>query len=155
MTRRDCRGVPTSGARASSIEQCPGDHDLIIDTHAHFVPPALLADVKAQNRLFPSLKTKEEKGNLCFSFAGAEMTRPVMPLLSDVTKRRESLASQDVDRPVVGGRLEIFRYELAADDGADWSRFYNEHLLSGVKALAALVPLATVPMQSGKHAAAV
>ena len=49
---------------------------MIIDTHAHFVPPALLADVKAQKRLFPSLKTKEEKGNLCFSFAGAQMTRP-------------------------------------------------------------------------------
>ena len=61
---------------------------MIIDTHAHFVPPSLLADVKAQKRLFPSLKTKEEKGHLCFSFAGAEMTRPIMPLLSDVEKRR-------------------------------------------------------------------
>ena len=104
---------------------------MIIDTHAHFVPPALLADVKAQNRLFPSLKTKEEKGNLCFSFAGAEMTRPVMPLLSDVAKRREWLASQDIDRQVVGGWLDIFGYELPADEGADWSRFYNEHLLVG------------------------
>ena len=104
---------------------------MIIDTHAHFVPPALLADVKAQNRLFPSLKTKEEKGSLCFSFAGAEMTRPVMPLLSDVAKRREWLASQDIDRQVVGGWLDSFGYELPADEGADWSRFYNEHLLVG------------------------
>jgi hypothetical protein len=32
-----------------------GEYDLIIDTHAHFVPPTLLADVKAQKRLFPSL----------------------------------------------------------------------------------------------------
>jgi aminocarboxymuconate-semialdehyde decarboxylase len=63
-------------------------YDLIIDTHAHFVPPALLADVKAQKRLFPSLETKEEKGQLCFSFAGAEMTRQVMPPLSDLGKRR-------------------------------------------------------------------
>ena len=128
---------------------------MIIDTHAHFVPPALIADVKAQKRLFPSLKTKEEKGSLCFSFAGAEMTRPVMPLLSDVAKRGEWLASQDIDRQVVGGWLDSFGYELPAEEGADWSRFYNEHLLAGVKALPALVPLATVPMQSGKHAAAV
>jgi len=35
---------------------------LIIDTHAHFVPPKLLDDVKTQKRLFPSLTTKEEKG---------------------------------------------------------------------------------------------
>jgi len=55
----------------------------------------------------------------------------------------------------VGGWLDSFGYELPADEGADWSRFYNEHLLAGVKALPALVPLATVPMQSGKHAAMV
>ena len=46
---------------------------MIIDTHAHFVPPSLLDDVKTQRRLFPSLKTREENGQLCFSFAGAEM----------------------------------------------------------------------------------
>jgi hypothetical protein len=39
---------------------------LIIDTHAHFVPPALLADVKAQKRLFPSLETRDEKGHCAF-----------------------------------------------------------------------------------------
>jgi aminocarboxymuconate-semialdehyde decarboxylase len=128
---------------------------LIIDTHAHFVPPALVADVKAQKRMFPSLKTKEVKGQLCFSFAGAEMTRPVMPLLSDTEKRGAWMAEQDIDRQVVGGWLDSFGYELPADEGADWSRFYNEHLLAGVKALPALVPLATVPMQSGKHAATV
>ena len=128
---------------------------MIIDTHAHFVPPALLADVKAQKRLFPSLTTKEERGHLCFSFAGAEMTRPVMPLLSDIEKRRAWMAEQDIDRQVVGGWLDSFGYELPADEGADWSRFYNEHLLAGVKALPALVPLATVPMQSGRHAARV
>jgi aminocarboxymuconate-semialdehyde decarboxylase len=128
---------------------------LIVDTHAHFVPPALLDDIKAQRRLFPSLKTKEEKGQLCLSFAGAEMTRPVMPLLSDLDKRRAWMAEQGLDRQVVGGWLDSFGYELPADEGADWSRFYNAHLLSGIKALPSLVPLATVPMQSGKHAAQV
>ncbi len=128
---------------------------MIIDTHAHFVPPALLDDIKTQQRLFPSLKTKEEKGQLCFSFAGAEMTRPVMPLLSDVEKRSAWLAEQFIDRQVVGGWLDSFGYELPADEGADWSRFYNEHLLKGVRALPSLVPLATVPMQSGQHAATV
>jgi aminocarboxymuconate-semialdehyde decarboxylase len=128
---------------------------LIIDTHAHFVPPKLLDDVKAQKRLFPSLTTKEEKGNLCFSFAGAEMTRPVMPLLSDTEKRRAWMEEQEIDRQVVGGWLDSFGYELPAEEGADWSRLYNEHMLAGVKALPGLVPLATVPMQSGRHAAKV
>jgi len=128
---------------------------LIIDTHAHFVPPALLDDIKKQRRLFPSLKTKEEKGQLCFSFAGAEMTRPAMALLSDVEQRSAWMAEQFIDRQVVGGWLDSFGYELPADEGADWSRFYNEHLLKGVAALPSLVPLATVPMQSGEHAARV
>jgi aminocarboxymuconate-semialdehyde decarboxylase len=90
---------------------------------------------------------------LCFSFAGSEMTRPVMPLLSDVEKRKAWMAAQSIDRQVVGGWLDSFGYELPAAEGADWSRFYNEHLIKGVKALPALVPLATVPMQSGEHAA--
>ncbi len=128
---------------------------MIIDTHAHFVPPGLLADIKAQRRLFPSLRTKEEKGQLCFSFAGAEMTRPIMPLLSDIEKRAAWMAEQFIDRQVVGGWLDSFGYELPPDEGADWSRFYNDHLLKGVKALPSLVPLATVPMQNGKLAAKV
>jgi len=128
---------------------------VIVDTHAHFVPPALLDDVRTQRRLFPSLKTREEKGSLSFSFAGGEMTRPIMPLLSDVEKRRAWMAAQSIDRQVVGGWLDSFGYELPAEEGADWSRFYNEHLLEGVKALPGLVPLATVPMQSGAHAARV
>ena len=128
---------------------------MIIDAHAHFVRPALLEDVKAQRRLFPSLKTREEKGQLCFSFFGAEMTRPVMPLLSDLEKRRTWMAAQSIGRQVVGGWLDSFGYELPAEQGADWSRFYNEHLIKGVQALPALVPLATVPMQSGVHAAGV
>jgi aminocarboxymuconate-semialdehyde decarboxylase len=128
---------------------------LIIDTHAHFVPPALLDDIKAQRRLFPSLQTKEEKGQLCFSFAGSGMTRPVMALLSDIEKRSAWMTDQLIDRQVVGGWLDSFGYELPAEEGADWSRFYNEHLLKGVTALPSLVPLATVPMQCGKHAATV
>jgi aminocarboxymuconate-semialdehyde decarboxylase len=132
-----------------------GAQHLIIDTHAHFVPPSLLDDVKTQRRLFPSLKTREENGQLCFSFAGAEMTRPVMPLLSDVEKRRAFMAAQSIDVQVIGGWLDSFGYELPAEEGADWSRFYNEHLIKGTKALPALVPLATVPMQSGAHAARV
>jgi aminocarboxymuconate-semialdehyde decarboxylase len=128
---------------------------LIVDTHAHFVPPALLDDIKTQRRLFSSLKAKEEKGQLCLSFGGGEMTRPVMPLLSDIEKRGAWMAEQLIDRQLVGGWLDSFGYELAADEGADWSRFYNEHLLNGVAALPSLVPLATVPMQSGTHAATV
>jgi aminocarboxymuconate-semialdehyde decarboxylase len=47
----------------------------------------------------------------------------------------------------------MFGYELPAEEGADWSRFLNAHMLTGVKPLDAFTPLATVPLQSGKLAA--
>ena len=125
-----------------------------IDMHSHFVPQAQLEDLKTR-RDFPSVSVTIEKGGVCMSFAGGKPTRPVMPLMSDVAKRREWMASQKIDRQVVGGWLDMFAYELPPEEGADWSRYLNKHLLDGVKPLPELVPLATVPMQSGKLAAKV
>ncbi len=126
-----------------------------IDVHAHFVPQALLDDLKEQKRLFPSVKTTIEKGGLCLAFAGGKPTRPVMGRLSDLDARRKWLAEQRVDKQVVSGWLDMFAYEIPADEGADWSRFLNEHMRKGVQPLAAFAPLATVPLQSGKLAARV
>ncbi|HEY1980700.1 MAG TPA: amidohydrolase family protein, partial [Xanthobacteraceae bacterium] len=39
------------------------------------------------------------------------------------------------------------------DEGLEWNRFLNGHLLEATKKIPFLVPLATVPMQSGKRAA--
>jgi aminocarboxymuconate-semialdehyde decarboxylase len=125
---------------------------MIIDMHSHFVPQALLDDLATQ-RAFPSVKTTMEKGGLRMSFAGNKPTRPVMPLMSDVGKRREWLTAQRIDKQVVGGWLDMFAYELPPEEGADWSRYLNEHLLKGVAQIPELVPIATVPMQSGKLAA--
>lgn len=125
-----------------------------IDMHSHFVPQAQLEDLKTR-RDFPSVSVTIEKGGVCMSFAGGKPTRPVMPLMSDVAKRREWMASQKIDRQVVGGWLDMFAYELPPEEGANWSRYLNKHLLDGVKPLPELVPLATVPMQSGKLAAKV
>jgi aminocarboxymuconate-semialdehyde decarboxylase len=127
---------------------------LNIDMHSHFVPQAQLEDLKTR-RDFPSVKITVEKGGVCMSFAGGKPTRPVMPLMSDVVKRREWMAAQKIDRQVVGGWLDMFAYELPAGEGADWSRYLNKHLLDGVKPLPELIPLATVPMQNGKLAAKV
>ena len=42
---------------------------------------------------------------------------------------------------------------LPPDEGLEWNRFLNGHLLKATKQIPFLVPLATVPMQSGKLAA--
>jgi aminocarboxymuconate-semialdehyde decarboxylase len=126
---------------------------VIVDTHAHFVPAALLADLIAQKRLFPSVKLDTAGGGITLAFADKPPTRPVSPKLSDIGQRGQWLGKQRIDRQVVGGWLDMFGYELPADEAADWCRFMNQHMLSGAKELKALAPLATVPLQNGRLAA--
>ena len=89
------------------------------------------------------------------AFAGNEAKRPVPAGMSDAEKRLAFLRERGIDRQVVGGWLDMFGYDLPPEEGADWSRFLNDQMLKGVATLPAFVPLATVPLQSGKLAAQV
>ena len=128
---------------------------MIIDAHAHFVPPAFLDEMASGRRKFPSVKVAAEGGAFRFAFAGDDAKRPVPAGMSDAPGRGKWLADHGIDKQVVGGWLDVFGYDIPADEGADWSRYFNEHMLKGVAPYPFLVPLATVPMQSGKHAAKV
>jgi aminocarboxymuconate-semialdehyde decarboxylase len=128
---------------------------MIIDSHAHFVPAALLEALRSERRLFPSVKVTAEGNATRMAFAGAAPTRPVAPRLSDMKQRKEWLGAQGIDCQVAGGWLDIFGYELPPEEGADWARFMNEAMLEGANDLASLKPLATVPLQSGALAARV
>jgi aminocarboxymuconate-semialdehyde decarboxylase len=125
---------------------------MIIDAHAHFVPQALLDDALKQ-RAFPSVKVVTENGGTRFAFAGQEAKRPVPGGMSDVERRRKWLSDRGIDKQVVGGWLDMFGYDLPSDEGLEWNRFLNGHLLKATAQIPFLVPLATVPMQSGKLAA--
>jgi aminocarboxymuconate-semialdehyde decarboxylase len=127
---------------------------MIIDAHAHFVPQTLLDEALAQ-KLFPSVTAVNENGGIRFAFAGQEPKRPVPGGMSDVARRRNWLNDRGIDKQVVGGWLDMFGYELPPDEGLEWSRFLNAHLLKAAAQIPFLVPLATVPMQSGKRAAQV
>ena len=50
---------------------------MIIDCHAHLVPPSLLDAIRTQAASFPSIRLIEDGGSLGFSFAGGKPTRPV------------------------------------------------------------------------------
>jgi len=125
---------------------------MIIDAHAHFVPQALL-DALTSQRLFPSVKVAAEEGGIRLAFAGQEAKRPVPAGMSDVERRRKWLSDRGIDKQVVGGWLDMFGYDLPPEEGLEWSRFLNAHMLKAVSAIPFLAPLATVPMQSGKLAA--
>jgi len=106
---------------------------VIIDAHAHYVPPAFLDEVAAQKRSFPSVKVAVADGGHRFAFAGNDPKRPVPGGMSDADARKRWLAARGIDRQVVGGWLDLFGYDIPADEGADWSRYLNAHMLAGVK----------------------
>lgn len=128
---------------------------MIVDAHAHFVPPSLLQAIREKAPMFSSVKLIEEGGSLGFSFAGNKPTRPVAKPLMDADGRLNWMREQGIDKMVVGGWLDMFGNELPAEEGERWSRLANEHLMNTCKAQSCFVPLATVPLQNGERAAAV
>jgi aminocarboxymuconate-semialdehyde decarboxylase len=122
---------------------------MIIDCHAHLVPPALLDAIRSQSAQFPSVRLIEEGGSLGFSFAGAKPTRPVSKPLSDLGARLKWMDEQKIERQVVGGWLDMFGNELPAAEGVKWSRLINTHLAQAAKQQPRFVPLAAVPLQDG------
>ena len=128
---------------------------MIIDCHAHLVPPTLLDAIRADKANFPSVKLIEEGGSLGFAFAGNKPTRPVSKPLSDIPARLKWLDDNKIERQVVGGWLDMFAYEIPAEEGLRWSRLINTHLAQAAKEQPRLIPLASVPLQDGARAAEV
>jgi aminocarboxymuconate-semialdehyde decarboxylase len=125
---------------------------MIIDCHAHLVPPSLLDALRAARAHFPSVKLIEEGNSLGFSFAENKPTRPVSKPLSDIPARLKWLDENKIERQVVGGWLDMFAYEIPAEEGMRWSRLINKHLAIASREQPRFLPLATVPLQDGARA---
>lgn len=128
---------------------------MIIDSHAHLVPPSLIEAIRSEGERFPSVRGIEEHGSLAFSFAGAKPTRPVSKPLGDIDGRVAWMIKNGIDQQVVGGWVDMFGYELPVAEGTAWAQLINQHLASVAKAEPRFVPLATVPLQDGAAAAEV
>ncbi len=113
---------------------------MIIDCHAHLVPPSLLEAIRANKEKFPSVRLIEEGGSIGFSFAGGKPTRPVSKPLSDIAGRLQWMDTNKIERQVVGGWLDMFANEIPAEEGAQWSRLINTHLAQAVERAASLRP---------------
>ena len=86
---------------------------MIIDCHAHLVPPSLLEAIRSQAAQFPSIRLIEDGGSLGFSFAGGKPTRPVSKPLRDLPGRLKWMDEQKIDHQIVGTWPDIFGYGLA------------------------------------------
>lgn len=127
---------------------------MIIDVHAHFVPKVLIERFEDEKQRFPNVSITRE-GGVRFAFNGGEATRPMSPKLADLDDRRAWMDRNGIDHQLVGGWLDVFGYELPAEQGAAWSRYVNDCLRVSLSGEQRFTPLATVPLQSGALAAQV
>ncbi len=128
---------------------------MIVDCHAHLVPPDLLAAIRKDAAKFANVRQIEDGGSLALAFAGGKPTRPVSKPLSDIPARLVWMEKQGIEKQVVGGWVDMFGYELPGAEAEAWSRLANEYLRAAAKAEPRFVPLATVPLGDGARAATV
>ena len=129
--------------------------DLVIDIHAHFIPAFLYERFDAHAARFPGVKLMRDDKGKRLQFPGSEPTRPISPKLSDLADRRAWMDKNAIDHQLMGGWLDAFGYELPAEQGLAWSRYYNDCMREQLGDEKRFTPLATVPLQDGKLAAQV
>ncbi len=129
--------------------------NLVIDIHAHFTPKLVFERFDANKAKFPNAKLIRDEKGIRLQFPGGEITRPVMPKLSDLDDRRTWMDANGIDHQLLAGWLDSFGYELPAQEGLAWSGFLNDCLWDQLRDEPRFTPLATVPLQDGKLAAQV
>jgi aminocarboxymuconate-semialdehyde decarboxylase len=128
---------------------------MIVDCHAHLVPPDLITAVRKEAARFPNLKQTETDAGLTLAFAGGKPIRPVSKPLSDIPARLAWMDKNSIDKQVTGGWVDMFGYDLPGAEGEAWATLTNEALMAASKAQPRFVPLATVPLGDGARAASV
>lgn len=128
---------------------------MIVDCHAHLVPPDLLTAIRKDAAKFPNIKQTETDHGVALSFAGAKPIRPVSKPLSDIPGRLAWMDKNGIDKQITGGWVDMFGYDLPGAEGEAWASLTNDALMAAAKAQPRFVPLATVPLGDGARAASV
>ena len=132
--------------------------EFVVDIHAHYVPNRLFARFEERRSQFPGVIMTVWGGDTPayrFQFPGSVPTRPVIPALSELVRRKETMDAQGIDHACLSLWTDLEGYELAPEEGAAWSRFINECLIEELADETRFSALASVPLQDGALAAEV
>jgi aminocarboxymuconate-semialdehyde decarboxylase len=125
----------------------------VVDAHSHFTPRAVIGRLQQSPGAFPNIELRDlGEGRFAFVFPGIPPTRPMQPRLWDLPAALEWLDQQGIDLHITGIWADVFGYSLPADEAAAWCRLVNEETLAALSGAPRVLPLATVPIQSGRHA---
>ncbi len=130
---------------------------MAIDVHAHYIPPEFLAAVERESSRYGVGLDRGADGSVRLLFPGQATTRPVLPALLDLERRVRDLDTAGVHHQVLATWMDAVGYALPPEQGARWSRRFNECLAETLRAPAArgrFSGVATVPLQDGARAAA-
>jgi aminocarboxymuconate-semialdehyde decarboxylase len=99
-----------------------------IDVHAHYVPPQLIAAVRARGAEI-GVRLAAAPGGEALQFDYGFKVRPFFArLIEPVAARQAWLAEKRIDRQIVGTWPDIFAYGLPAQACEAWHRMLNDTL---------------------------
>ncbi len=125
---------------------------MIIDIHAHFTPPEWIDAVRRNGVPYGSHIEEDKSGRLWLRL-GEDKPVELLPSLSDLTARRQAMASRGIEHQVLSPPMISVSYRLEARQGQALSRLFNEINAAAARASEGrLIPVATVPMQSMRAA---
>src|SRR5262249_36730090 len=125
----------------------------VVDAHSHFTPHAVIGRLLRSPGTFPNIALRDlGDQKYSFAFPDTRPTRPIQPRLWDTGAGIEWLDRQGIDGHVTRAWADVSGYPLTADEAAAWCRLSNEGTLEELAGNERVLPLATVPLQSGQHA---
>lgn len=127
---------------------------MTIDVHAHFVPPAVLDDIRVRGRDYGVELLEVEPGCHCCRFEHGLTIRPFFDTLTSVEQRLATMDRQGVEREILTLWADIFGYGLPAEKGVIWHGVLNDCLAGVADANPARFSwMASAPLQDAAAAA--
>lgn len=125
----------------------------VIDTHAHVIPPDVVAAMRNGNGPDGIRLERVGEGSLVVHRQGYRY--PLLDAFHDVEARLAAMDAQGIDQAVLSCPPTLFLYWIAADEAVDTARSINDAIATMVaQAPDRFVGLATLPLQDPDAAAA-
>jgi len=125
---------------------------MIIDIHAHFTPPDWIDELRRNGARYGCELREDTPGRPSLRLGDAKPAA-FLPSLSDLPVRLKTMAQRGLEYQVLSPAMSLVGYNLPEAQGQALSRLFNEAVAATAKTSdGRLIPVATVPMQSGRAA---
>lgn len=125
---------------------------MIIDMHAHYVPPDLLERVRADGRRLGVTLVDSEVGTH-LHFGARSVTRPFFPGMTDLAAREQRLQEAGIRLQVLSPWMDLAGYDLPPERQMAWARLLNNLMTASLQGRPSFRGFAHLPLCDGRAAA--